>query len=250
MKKLIDKQIINLMAGAVALFFIFAAIKYTVFAGTGILHFFINIAGVAVLLTIIGLLGKLLLNIHRQETETVKQTLELQIEVLSQRNRDLEHKMALIQEAEDKELEHQSQEAELQKIVTEFLESSNNKFDILYCIAVIYNAMAAILYTKTGPDGTFVEKANFGLPDEFEPQPFSMGEGLNGQTAQNGKPMIIQEIPEEYFDVISGLGRTKPKFIYLLPIMKNEECVALIELASLHKNDLEIVWEKTIAHKF
>jgi CheY-like chemotaxis protein/signal transduction histidine kinase len=61
---------------------------------------------------------------------------------------------------------------------------------------------------------------------------FRMGEGLIGQCALEKKPILLTQVPDEYIQISSGLGEGKPLTILVLPILFEEEVVAVIELAS------------------
>jgi hypothetical protein len=49
--------------------------------------------------------------------------------------------------------------------------------------------------------------------------------------------MTIHDIPESYFNISSGLGNSKPRFLLLIPVLFKEECIAVIELATFKKPD-------------
>ncbi len=61
---------------------------------------------------------------------------------------------------------------------------------------------------------------------------YDLGEGLVGQVAKNGKTIKLTQIPEDYLPVVSGLGKSLPSFVMILPIIQNEnEVFGVIELA-------------------
>ena len=60
-------------------------------------------------------------------------------------------------------------------------------------------------------------------------------EGLVGQVFIEKKPMYLKEIPEQYINITSGLGRAKPTNLFIAPMMMNEEVYGIIELASLNE---------------
>ncbi len=61
---------------------------------------------------------------------------------------------------------------------------------------------------------------------------FRFGEGLVGAAALEKKSILIKEAPEEYL-IASGLGEAKPSNIIVLPVLFEDEVMAVIELASL-----------------
>ncbi|HKK64018.1 MAG TPA: PAS domain-containing protein [Bacteroidales bacterium] len=62
---------------------------------------------------------------------------------------------------------------------------------------------------------------------------FLFGEGLPGTCALEKEKIYINEIPEDYSDVISGVGQTKPKYVLLVPLVIENEIFGILELASL-----------------
>src|SRR4051812_35380727 len=64
---------------------------------------------------------------------------------------------------------------------------------------------------------------------------FALGQGLIGQAAVEAKPIIVEDVPEDYIKVSSGLGEAKPRNIIVLPVVFEEQVLGVIELASLQK---------------
>lgn len=62
-----------------------------------------------------------------------------------------------------------------------------------------------------------------------------MGEGLIGQCAVDKRMMVIEDLPEDYIRIHSGLGRTAPRFAIIAPVIFENKIVAVIEIASLTK---------------
>jgi CheY-like chemotaxis protein/signal transduction histidine kinase len=61
---------------------------------------------------------------------------------------------------------------------------------------------------------------------------FRLGEGLIGQCALEKQPIMLTQVPNEYIQISSGLGEANPLTIFVMPIIFEEEVVAVIELAS------------------
>ncbi len=62
---------------------------------------------------------------------------------------------------------------------------------------------------------------------------FKVGEALVGQAALEGKSILISEAPPDYIKVTSGLGEAAPVNIVVMPILFEEQVLAVVELASL-----------------
>ncbi len=63
---------------------------------------------------------------------------------------------------------------------------------------------------------------------------FEAGEGLPGQVILDKKILNLQNVPEGYITVKTGLGEASPSSLLIIPIMLEEEILGVIELASFH----------------
>jgi len=61
------------------------------------------------------------------------------------------------------------------------------------------------------------------------------GEGLLGQSILEKEIIYQTEVPENYVNITSGLGKAPPRNLVILPLLMNEEVYGAIELASFHK---------------
>ncbi|GGO60937.1 HAMP domain-containing protein [Nonomuraea cavernae] len=75
----------------------------------------------------------------------------------------------------------------------------------------------------------------YGYPaDPDRPTRFRMGETLVGQAARSHQTIAMTDIPAGYITVASGLGRTQPASVVVLPIVVEEQVLGVIELASVY----------------
>jgi GAF domain-containing protein len=61
---------------------------------------------------------------------------------------------------------------------------------------------------------------------------FEYGEGLVGQVAVSGQTIVIDEVPEGYITILSGLGSASPQFLLLVPVKDQDRTVGVMEIAS------------------
>ncbi len=66
---------------------------------------------------------------------------------------------------------------------------------------------------------------------------FEVGIGLVGQCAYEKAPIYLNEVPDNYMEITSGLGEANPKYVLLMPAIMNDTVYAVIELASFAKID-------------
>jgi HAMP domain-containing protein/signal transduction histidine kinase/CheY-like chemotaxis protein len=61
---------------------------------------------------------------------------------------------------------------------------------------------------------------------------FKFGEAIVGQAALERKSILIDQAPEDYIRITSGLGESAPANIVVIPVIFEEQVMAVIELAS------------------
>ncbi|MFF8946181.1 HAMP domain-containing protein, partial [Streptomyces sp. NPDC014864] len=86
----------------------------------------------------------------------------------------------------------------------------------------------------------------YGRPDDDErPTRFSFGRSLVGQAARSRRTILVDELPQGYVTISSGLGQAVPAALVLLPILFEDQVLGVIELASvtpftpIHRDFLE-----------
>ncbi|HTJ48255.1 MAG TPA: GAF domain-containing protein, partial [Cyclobacteriaceae bacterium] len=70
---------------------------------------------------------------------------------------------------------------------------------------------------------------------KFEKQQVKLGEGILGQTFLERETTYLNEIPEEYIRITSGLGDATPKTILMVPLKVDTEVYGIVELASFRE---------------
>ena len=61
---------------------------------------------------------------------------------------------------------------------------------------------------------------------------YELGEGLIGQSAANGNTLYVDDVPEGYVKIVSGLGSASPKHLLIVPVKNNNQVLGVFELAS------------------
>ncbi|WMN06657.1 PAS domain S-box protein [Marivirga arenosa] len=61
----------------------------------------------------------------------------------------------------------------------------------------------------------------------------AIGEGLVGQSVQEGDKIYLTEVPKDYIEIKSGLGETLPRCVLIVPLKINEEIKGVVEIASI-----------------
>lgn len=110
---------------------------------------------------------------------------------------------------------------------------SNN---ILSYLAKYTGAHAGALFK--GEDNIFRRLAMTGVPaNAAVPLQFSHREGLLGQVASDGTPLIINDVPEGYLTIGSALGRDNPRHLIIAPGKADGSVNVVLELGFLQNID-------------
>lgn len=68
-----------------------------------------------------------------------------------------------------------------------------------------------------------------------------VGQGMVGQCFVEEQRIYVTDIPNNYVNITSGLGKANPNAIIIIPLIVNEKCFGVFELASFKKfTDFEI----------
>lgn len=99
--------------------------------------------------------------------------------------------------------------------------------DLLKNLAKELEIMSGIFWVEQ--KGKFVATAAYALPHPGDPEPIGKGEGLPGQVAKSKHVQVITRLPEDHREVYSGLGKAPPSYLALVPILKGEKTIAVLE---------------------
>ncbi|MFJ7956859.1 ATP-binding protein [Streptomyces sp. NPDC096319] len=95
----------------------------------------------------------------------------------------------------------------------------------------------AFFLAQDGERGTeLVMTAAYGSPDDpdAEPRRFRLGQSLVGQAARDRRALLVEQVPDGYATLASGVGSGGPSMLIVLPIVVEEQVLGAVEFASLH----------------
>jgi hypothetical protein len=170
-----------------------------------------------------------------QELQQEKQALESHIAL-----RTLE----LQQQADELKAYHQKQE--IQNWINQGLsevadEIRKNRGELNTVAARLFavvlkrvNAPMGALYFKSSDIGEDELKlmVNFGLDAEHARDIIDAREGLVGKCFLTAKAIVMEQLPENFFKIGSGLGKALPTAVFIIPLVVDEKCLGVAELAS------------------
>lgn len=108
---------------------------------------------------------------------------------------------------------------------------------ILSELAQVVNAQKGLFYILKQDENQQNRKlklfASYALGDKAnKQQEFELGQGLVGQCAVNKQRILLTNVPKDYIKISSGLGKSNPVNLIILPVLFENEIKAVIELAS------------------
>jgi len=172
-------------------------------------------------------------NISKEEKETWKAEKEL-----------LQKTLAEYERKENEEKKFASYQDKMLKKIFNDKKALKNRHYFLHLLSESFRAGAAILYKETEPSGKFTVEETYAIQEDYQPKPFEAGEGLNGQTIINKRPMVIKDIDQSILPITSGLGETKNVYLYLLPIIIEDKTKYLIEMTTFHEAEIDKMWNE------
>ncbi|CAN7649388.1 response regulator [Agrobacterium genomosp. 3] len=111
---------------------------------------------------------------------------------------------------------------------------------ILTYLANHVGAVAGAIFV--GGSDAYKRSSTYGVPADAKlPDLVRPREGLLGQVAVEGKPVIVNDVPENYLEFGSALGRDKPRHLVLAPAAIDHNVNTVIELGFLRPVDERVL---------
>ncbi len=90
-------------------------------------------------------------------------------------------------------------------------------------------------------DGYLHLKGQYALQGQNLAQTIELGQGLIGQSVKTGKPIFLDDVPQNELTVTHATGNIKPAQLIVLPIIRNEISIGGLELGTIGKySDLQL----------
>lgn len=202
----------------------------------------------------------------RHSANALKQNQELSAE-LSEEKEKLEERIKertqkLSQQANELETYKETQQRQIWineglNLINDKLRENKDNLELLadsllsIIIKRVDGALGALYFLMKKEDKEMLMLlANFGLSKEAIETDVDTREGLTGKCFSNGSPMYIDELPDRFFEISSGLGNALPKSLALIPLIVDEKVTGVLEVASfkpLKKRQKEFL-EKTVVN--
>jgi len=173
----------------------------------------------------------------------------LKREKLNLEERIEERTQTLTQQSEElkkyqKEQEKQNWVNEGLNLITDVMRQNKEDYETLadQLLATLVKRVGAsmgamYLLKKIDSEDKLQLSADYGLNKDAKIDIIDVNEGLTGKCFSTGKENYIEEIPERYFSISSGLGSSTPKILALIPMRIDEFIIGVIEIASFKPID-------------
>ncbi|QKG78961.1 GAF domain-containing protein [Tenuifilum thalassicum] len=174
--------------------------------------------------------------------------LQNQVSKLNSEIDSLKTQVRSLVKSEDKEEDFVEKKTDYQvwvnKLLPEFDKSDIEKYSeaLLANIAKSVDIVQGQFYLKDSETGVFRFISGYAFYSETPPPEYTEGETLAGQVAKNKKLINIDNIPDGYITILSGLGKGSPKHLIITPVLSpDNQTIGIIELASFKpfENDHE-----------
>ncbi len=132
----------------------------------------------------------------------------------------------------------------------EILRNNNNDikklaFELISNLSTYINAVQGgffILNDELEDDKHFELLAHFAYNrKKYSQKRIELSEGLIGRAAFEKNTIYVDEVPDDYVEVTSGLGEANPKTLLIVPLKTNEEIHGVIEFTSFNYFDQYII---------
>ena len=146
------------------------------------------------------------------------------------------------QDSQNREEKKKKAEAE-QKLITEKIgeisaaldenEDNGAFFDqLLIGLSKNFDIVQGVAYVLNNESKKFAIAGTYAYYTEQTDRTFEIGEGIPGQVAKDKKFLELDNVPENYIQVVSGLGSSSPKHLIVIPVVYKDETIAILELAA------------------
>jgi CheY-like chemotaxis protein len=115
--------------------------------------------------------------------------------------------------------------------------------NVLRCLVGYLGAQAGAIFIEEGTG--FRRFATHGVAEAARmPERFEAGDGLLGQAIKDKQVCILHDLPDQYFTIGSGLGRSAPRHLLIAPLAIDDQVNTVLELgffAPIGHADTELI---------
>lgn len=98
-------------------------------------------------------------------------------------------------------------------------------------LANAFSAGQGVFYLRSEAEQLRISATYAFIVEDGQPQTVEYGSGFVGEVARKQTILALEEIPENYLQIFSGLGSSVPTFLIYQPIIHQNEVCGVVELA-------------------
>lgn len=188
-----------------------------------------------IIFTITTLIIGLVLYLYVSKTNNQNQKITEQLESLKRAIEQSKNGQNGITKSDEKVQEHLNSEIDASKLLPSSNYENLEVFaeQLLKNISKSFEIVQGTYFAKNEKTNEFSFIAGYAFYSETKPQSFIEGETLPGQVAKNRETLLLEQIPDGYITILSGLGKGTPHYLLLVPILNEQNiCVGVFEVAS------------------
>ena len=221
----------NNARGQLIFAFLIVSILATIYTAQAGMIILLYVCGITGLFLSLGLLI-LMLQVNKEHEETLQM-----LDRMKQReSTHLKEKRRLV----DVSVMQQTEEFCADDLFSRIMAATGSHFDnapayaekLLQSIAKELEIVQGLVFVLDDKDHLFHISGEYAYYSEERPRSFPLGETLSGQAAKNKKLLNVKELPDGYITILSGMGKSSPRHLVIAPIVYNDNCIGIIELAS------------------
>jgi len=108
---------------------------------------------------------------------------------------------------------------------------------ILKNLSQEFEIIQGVFFVLSADSQKYIPGASFAMDFDRLPAEFESGEGITGQAVIDNKILAISNLPESYSPALSGLGKGKAKFLYIIPLVHEKKAYGVIEISVFREID-------------
>lgn len=121
---------------------------------------------------------------------------------------------------------------------------------VLSNIAKEIEIVQGLFYVRTKKSNMYGVAGEYAFAGDKKPKDFKTGETLPGQAAKSKDLLVVDQIPDNYYSAESGLGKSIPKNLIIVPVVSKNAAIAVMELGTFKEiNSAEQKVLKVVASK-
>jgi len=130
-----------------------------------------------------------------------------------------------------------------------------NYFDqLLINLSKTLNLVQGVAYTLNRKEGKYEIKSTYAYYTTDTNRKFEIGEGITGQVAKDQQILLLDNVPQNYIRIVSGLGDSSPRNLIVIPVVFDDETISVLELASFEKPSMNLkefykAFNQKVGHK-